>query len=186
MKMKWLPFLLSAQLTCLIIIIILLIPGGSQLNGSATETINTLKDSSTVVRLPVPGKAKVMVDDRLATARRAFENKVRSESQGMILFDYFKKTNGYERSDFTGQHYVIEYEAQVVVQQDIWKPWNLVEGDWKNFQVLKQQPDRIWGTQAKFYSANTKARLNGKCRLIETDNGWRAEEFKTTSGKTFR
>lgn len=131
-----------------------------------------------------------------STVNAYLRQRVTSESGGALSLGGFRKTNGYEQRP-TGM-YVIEWQADVIFEQEGYKSGDFFVGYWRNFAVLKQQPrtlDSLIVGNTIHFNKGTTVRLTGNATLRNTEQGWRLEGFQVktsqvlaqpTEGHTFR
>jgi hypothetical protein len=107
--------------------------------------------------------------------------RINSQSQGTIKLSDFKKTNGYEQEMMGMKMYVLEWAADILVQNEIWKVGNNLEGYWQSFNVTLKKPD-YWNAYAnanmpKHFGTGASIHLTGDSRLHKTEKGWIVEEL---------
>lgn len=100
--------------------------------------------------------------------------RVTSESGGALLLASFRKTNGYEKAYGV---YVIEWQADISVLQDIWKGGDLFVGYFQDFRVMTQDPGYSIGQRTVKFNKGTTIQLIGDATLRKTEQGWRLEGF---------
>ena len=146
--------------------------------------IIAMQGDATAVKAP-SSDATVPKDDTVAGVNEYLRQRVTTESRGMLTLSSFRKTNGYAGPQGPNL-YVLEWQADVAVQQDIWKAGDGMVGYWQNFGVMVQQPgtmDQLFlagsgqGGSAKRFAKGTQLRLAGDCMLRKTEQGWRMEAF---------
>lgn len=112
-----------------------------------------------------------------------FRYRVTSESGGALSPTGFRKTNGYEEGYGL---YVIEWQAEVLFQQDGYKAGDIFVGYWQNFQVLQQKPgtlDSLIVGNTILFNKGTTVRLNGTATLRKTEKGPRLEAFSVKTSQ---
>lgn len=151
--------------------------------GETMKILSVLATMIAVLFLAAP--SNIQAQKRGATAPSAesiantyFRNRVTSESGGALVPKGFRKTNGYEQGYGL---YVIEWQAEILFQQDCWKPGNMFEGYWQNFGVVQRQPGTDFSAAfvggPLLYKQGTTIRLTGNATLRKTERGWRIEGF---------
>lgn len=112
-----------------------------------------------------------------------FRYRVTSQSGGDLLPTGFRKTNGYEQGFGL---YVIEWQAEILFQQDGYKAGDMFVGYWQNFSVLHQKPGTldslIVGNTIPFKKGTT-VRLTGTATLRKTEKGPRLEGFEVKTSQ---
>jgi hypothetical protein len=109
-------------------------------------------------------------DDKMAAAQNDFQQKIAS-TNGAVTLDQFTKTNGYDQ-DYSGMKmYVLEWQATFTVQRELWKIWNMLEGNWHDFDVTITPANNQSFQQLTHFPAGKKVHLTGKYTLLKTDNG---------------
>jgi hypothetical protein len=152
------------------------------------KTLFILASVMVVVFIAAPNKVEAQKTKATVPVENAvnvyLRQKVTSESGGNLSLTGFRKTNGYEQGYGI---YVIEWQAEILFQQECWKPGDIFEGYWQNFSVLERQPQGLESVivgvgTAKHYDKGTTIRLTGNATLRKTEQGWRIEGFsvKTT------
>lgn len=130
--------------------------------------------------------AGAALDGREAKARDYLTQRVSRESGGSLELTKFAKTNGYEKTLDGSKTYVLEWSADLVAKQEIWKPGNAIVGHWESFAVFDQQPgpwDTLLTGGAAHFEAGMTFRLTGNTLFRLTDLGWRAEGLTVVSSK---
>src|SRR5207249_3708676 len=110
-----------------------------------------------------------------ATVNAALMYRLTMESGGALLLTSFRKTNGYERGYGL---YVIEWQAEILFEQEGYKPGNAIIGYWQDFRVLQQQPgtlDSLVVGNTIHFNKGARIRLTGDSVLRKTEQGWRIE-----------
>lgn len=117
-------------------------------------------------------------DERVLVAKKAFEEKVLSESGGMITVTSFSKSNGHLQTGYSGYSvYVLEWSANLYIQKDVWKRGNGFEGYWQTFFVFTEKKNSdAFANEYKLFTSGPVS-MSGECRMTLTDNGWRAGGF---------
>ena len=131
-----------------------------------------------VIFLSVFGCACGLTDDRESKAREFMNQRVTSESQGILSLGRFTKTNGYDQEVQGTKMYVLEWQAEVTTRDDIWTAGNAIVGYWQTFAVMTQQPgqwDNLMAGGTSHIEKGLTVRLTGATKLRMTDNGWRPE-----------
>jgi hypothetical protein len=106
-----------------------------------------------------------------------FRYRVTAESGGALSPTGFRKTNGYEQGYGL---YVMEWQAEVLFQQDGYKAGDFFVGYWQNFRVLQQKPgtlDSLIVGNTILFNKGTTVRLTGNATLRKTEKGPRLEAF---------
>lgn len=122
-------------------------------------------------------------DERESKARKYLLERVAAESQGAFKLLSVTKTNGYEGEQ---RLYVLEWEARLSVEKEVWKPGDAIGGYWNNFGVLLREPaglDTLLAGAAKHLERGSRITLTGNCAMRKTDNGWRVESFEVKAGQ---
>lgn len=121
-----------------------------------------------------------LTDDKESKSRNYLEQKVNSDSEGTLKLGSFNKTNGYEQNIMGIEIYVLEWQAEISAQQDIWKGSEGISGYgyWSDFRTMTEEP-RQWmmSTPAKQFNKGTIVQYTGKCALQKTEQGWRVKEL---------
>lgn len=109
------------------------------------------------------------------------EQKVNSESQGSIKLNNLTKTNGYDQEVMGMKMYILEWSADVLVQREIWKAGNNIEGYWQNFSVTFEKPG-FWDAYASVnipmhLGVGALIHLTGESKLHKTEQGWIVKEL---------
>lgn len=110
-----------------------------------------------------------------STANAYLRNRVTTESRGALSLAGFRKTNGYERGYGV---YVIEWQAEILFQQEGYKAGDFFMGSWQDFRVLQRQPgtlDSLVVGNTKHFNKGTTIRLTGDATMRKTEQGWRLE-----------
>jgi hypothetical protein len=126
-------------------------------------------------------------DERESQVHNNLEQRVVSESQGALKLDNFKKINGSNQSSKGMKIYSLQWQADISVQQDIWKGGNAFEGYWSSFRVSTKQPsywdEMAMASSSQHFEKGTKIRLIGNSYLQKTDNGWIVAETDVQSSQ---
>jgi hypothetical protein len=118
-------------------------------------------------------------DDRAQAVNAVLEQAVISQSRGALTLSSFRKTNGYEQE--VTKMYVLEWQAEIVFQQEGYKMGNFFVGYWQDFRVLQQQPGTLdsIGMSPKHFNKGARIRLAGDSTFRKTEQGWRLERLET-------
>lgn len=146
------------------------------------RTLFVLASVMVVLVLAAPNKIKAQKRSAAAPSAESIVNayfryRVTSESGGALSPTGFRKTNGYE-SGFG--LYVMEWQAEVLFQQDGYKAGDMFVGYWQNFRVLNQKPgtlDSLIVGNTIFFNKGTTVRLTGTATFRKTEKGPRLEAF---------
>ncbi len=137
------------------------------------------------------------LDPRIAVAREYVLNEI-IKSKPLELTE-FKKTNSYEMEERGISLYVIEWETQAIIRQDVvidalstTGKNNLISRDRlsvyaKGDQVFddwESKPVSIWRKHYRKLYTGAVIRLTGECKLQKTENGWRVADFRGGEFKT--
>jgi hypothetical protein len=129
-----------------------------------------------------------LTDSKESNVHEYLKQKVISESQGALKLENFKKTNGYEQNILEIKGYIIEWQADISTQQEIWKSGNFLAGYWSNFGVRTKQPgsmdEMMMASSSKHFNKGAKIRLTGDSYLQKTEQGWRVEELSVKTSQT--
>lgn len=121
------------------------------------------------------------IDNKESKVQDYLQDKVVSESQGAIKLENLKKINGYKQDVLGMKMYVIEWSANILVQKEIWKVGNNIEGYWQSFSVTVEEPDFLnaYANVNAPMHLGTGALINitGEAQLHKTEQGWRVEEL---------
>ena len=124
-----------------------------------------------------------VTDDRESKAHDFLQQKITEESKGFIKLNSFKKTNGYDQNILGEETYVLEWLAEVSIEQKFWKEknWNN-DTNWKDFVVYpKSKLDMLDMTQNSFDPGTVE--VTGESDFRKTENGWRNESYSIKSTK---
>ncbi len=124
------------------------------------------------------GGDKMPADEREQSVNAIVRQAVISQSRGALSLSSFQKTNGYE--DQLTKMYILEWQAEIVFQQEGYKMGNSFEGYWKDFRVLQQQPGPLEsiGMNPLHFNKGARIRLSGDSTFRKTEQGWRLEAIK--------
>ncbi len=129
-----------------------------------------------------------LTNTREAQVHDFLQQKVTSESQGALKLDNFKKINGYDQNIAGMKRYIIEWQADISTQQEIWKGGNFLVGYWSDFRVMAKQPssmdELMMASSSKHFNTGTKIRLTGNSYLQKTEQGWRVEDLNVKTSQT--
>ena len=129
-----------------------------------------------------------LTDNRESKVHDYLQQRVTSESQAALRLDNFKKINGYDQNIAGMKRYIIEWQADISTQQEIWKSGNFLAGYWSDFGVMHKQPgsmdELMMASSSKHFNAGTKIRLTGDCYLQKTEQGWRVEDLDIKTSQT--
>jgi hypothetical protein len=112
-----------------------------------------------------------------STVSAALKYRVTVESNGALSVASFRKTNGYDSGNGL---YVVEWQAEVLFEQEGYKAGNAIIGYWEDFRVLRQQPsnlDAIVVGNTIHFDKGVRVRLTGDSALRKTEQGWRSERL---------
>lgn len=146
--------------------------------GVADTVILVMQEVSASVKPVSAGGDKMPSDEREPIVNAYLRQRVTSESAGAFSLASFRKTNGYEER-LTGA-YNLEWQADISVEQDIWKAGNGFVGYFESFHVMAREPgplDSI-GMSPKHFNKGTRIRLTGDSTFRKTEQGWRLEGLK--------
>lgn len=120
-------------------------------------------------------------DDRETLTKNYFTQKVMDESKGIIQVTTFKKIDGYEQEHEGIKMYVIEWEAEILITQEIWFR-NSFEGEDAAFYVQTTQPkqgywDEFMSGKPGHCSAGVKLLLSGDSRIQRTEKTSRVDKL---------
>ena len=118
-----------------------------------------------------------LTDRRESTVHHDLQQKIASESQGAITLDIFGKTDGYDQRTAGLQLYVLEWQAQVSAQRELWKGGDAFAGYWQNFNVLPLRPVGFMAATWRRFRKGAIIRLTGQSTLLKTERGWRVQQF---------
>lgn len=128
-----------------------------------------------------------LTDNRESKVNEYLQERVNSESKGILKLDKFKKTNGYSQDVMGTTIYVLEWEADISTNQNIWKFGNGLVGYWQSFRVMTTQPGYwdayVAGGGTKYFGAGTLIHLTGESKLQKTDNGWRVGDYSVKTSQ---
>jgi hypothetical protein len=142
------------------------------------KTLFVLTSVMAVLFLAAPNKVEAQKRKAATpietTVNAYLRYRVTTESGGALSLASFRKTNGYERGYGL---YVIEWQGDISVMQDIWKGGNLFVGYFQDFRVTAQEPGTLEsiGQSPKHFNKGTTIRLTGDSVLRKTEQGWRLE-----------
>jgi len=153
-------------------------------NGFDTLNFRFRIFASTIFFLMQMACSKI-TDTRESIAKEHLGNKINQESGGTLELESFKKVNGIERDFFGTKIYELEWEAVVLVKQEIWKSGDAIEGHWKDFHVLNQKPGGwdLIGSQAIHCNTGTTVVLSGNCLFENAEQGWRVSALNVIKSK---
>lgn len=146
-----------------------------------------LSTALTIIFITGLNSCSQLGDDRESKVRASLEQKVSSQSNGIIKLDDFRKTNGYDQNMMGMQVYVLEWQADISTQQEVWKAGNAFEGYWQRFEVMTSKPggwDAFLAGEPKHYGVGANIRLTGTSKLQKTEEGWRVEELTVKTSQT--
>lgn len=112
-----------------------------------------------------------------------FRYSVTSHSGGALSPTGFRKTNGYELGFGV---YVMEWQGEVLFQQEGYKAGNIFVGYWQNFSVLNQKPgtlDSLIVGNTIFFNKGTTVRLTGTATFRKTEKSPRLEAFEVKTSQ---
>jgi hypothetical protein len=126
---------------------------------------------------------KTPADDREQTVNAVLRQAVISQSGGALALSSFQKTNGYEQEGT--KMYVLEWQAEIVFQQEGYKMGNGFVGYWQDFRILQQPPGPLEsiGMSPRHFNKGARIRLTGDSTFRKTEQGWRLEGLKTGSAQ---
>ena len=153
------------------------------------KTLFVLATMIAVIFLAAPSKIEAQKRSGAATpsaetvANFYFRYRVTSQSGGALSPTGFRKTNGYESSFGL---YVMEWQGEVLFQQDGYKAGDMFVGYWQNFSVLNQKPgtlDSLIVGNTIFFNKGTTVRLTGTATFRKTEKGPRLEAFEVKTSQ---
>lgn len=123
--------------------------------------------SNALIALPV-GFVLVLgacSDQRQSAAEQRLRQEIADQSSGALALTGFTKTNGYEQGIEGMTLYILEWEARLEVQTDIWKQSQpLTEFYWPSFSVMRAPPsveDQAWARFGGRVDAGVHQRSDG-------------------------
>ena len=152
--------------------------------GVSDAVILVMQNVDVPVKPADPNADNVPKDDTISGIKDYLQKRVTTESAGAITLSSFSRVNGYEQE--LTKMYVLEWQAEILFQQQGWKLGDFFVGFWQDFQVFPQKPggglDNLLLAasgkgDAKHFNKGTKIRLTGDCVLRKTEQGWRTENF---------
>ena len=122
---------------------------------------------------------KMPADDREQTVNAVLRQAVISQSRGALTLSSFQKTNGYEQE--VTKMYVLEWQAEILFEQEGYKMGNGFVGYWQDFRILQQRPGTLdsIGMSPIHFNKGARIRLTGDSTFRKTEQGWRLEGLKT-------
>jgi hypothetical protein len=144
--------------------------------GVSDAVILVMQEVSISAKPDSAASDKMPSDDRVPIVNAVLRQAVISQSGGALSLSSFEKTNGYEQ-DVT-KMYVLEWQAEILFQQEGYKAGDAIIGYWQNFRVLQQQPsalDSLIVGNTIHFNKGARVRLTGDSVLRKTEQGWRIE-----------
>lgn len=130
-------------------------------------------------------------DERERAVNQYLKQKITSESGGAVALSSFTKTDGYDQNLEGMKFYILEWQARLNVQVDLWKNGGSFEGYWSSFSVMQKPPseqDMVWArlgpTMPKEFVKGATVVLTGESKLQKTENGWRVVGLHVKTEKT--
>lgn len=127
-----------------------------------------------------------VIDNKVSKVQEFLQQKVNDESQGTLKVVSLKKTNGYDKEFGGMNYYVIEWNAVISAQREIWTAE--INADYiESFKVTLTEPPAFnghgWFSQ-RFppihLGTNAQIQMSGIASLHKTEQGWNVEEYKVT------
>ncbi len=111
-------------------------------------------------------------DAKMVNSKNLLESMIRNQSNGAISLESFDKVDG---KIVNINVYQLFFTATIIINEEIWKPGNAVEGWFHNFTVLKSQPqgwDSYLAGDPKNYKKGQRIKIKGKSTLEKREKGW--------------
>ncbi len=102
---------------------------------------------------------------------------IQNQSNGAISLESFDKIDGKEINSNTYQLY---FTGIIIINEEIWKPGNSIEGWFHNFSVLKSEPrgwDSFLAGEPKNYKKGQRVKIKGHSILERRERGWTVIQF---------
>lgn len=146
--------------------------------GVSDKVIQVMQEVSTSAKSGSAATGKVPADDREQTVHAVLRQAVMAQSRGALSLSSFQKTNGYEQE--VTKMYVLEWQAEILFQQEGHKMGNGFVGYWQDFRILQQQPGTLEsiGMSPRHFNKGARIRLTGDSTFRKTEQGWRLERLK--------
>lgn len=151
--------------------------------GVSDAVVLVMQEVSASAKSTSSGGEKMPVDDREQTVNAVLRQAVLSQSSGALILSSFQKINGYEQG--VTKMYVLEWQAEIVFQQEGYKMGNVFVGYWQDFRILQQQPGPLEsiGNSPKHFNKGARIRLTGDSTFRKTEQGWRLEGLETKASQ---
>jgi hypothetical protein len=152
--------------------------------GVSDAVILVMQEVSASARSTAAEGDKTSADDREQAVNAVLRQAVISQSRGALSLSSFHKTNGYEQE--VTKMYVLEWQAEIVFQQEGYKAGDGFIGYWQDFRVLQQQPstlDSLVVGNTIHFNKGARIRLTGDSTFRKTEQGWRLEGLKTRTAQ---
>jgi hypothetical protein len=152
--------------------------------GVSDSVILVMQEVSAPTKSTSAGGDKMPADEREQTINAVLRQAVISQSRGALILSSFQKTNGYEQE--VTKMYVLEWQAEIVFQQEGYKAGNAFIGYWQDFRVLQQQPnalDSLVVGNTIHFNKGARIRLTGDSTFRKTEQGWRLEALKVQTSQ---